>query len=240
MPDLFGIIGRPLDHSFSPDFFSKKFASEGIAAVYERFPLEKIEAFPELLKSRPELRGLNVTAPYKAAVIPYLNSLSKEAEHLQAVNCIAIHNGKLHGHNTDWQGFAESLPPLSSSDRALIIGNGGAARAVHYAFEQLHVECAHVCRQPGACDYSFENLSAERLQSFSIIVNATPLGTLGKGLPPLPYHALRSGQMLYDLVYNPAVTPFLAEGIARSLRVQNGLEMLRRQALLSWEIWQQP
>jgi shikimate dehydrogenase len=239
MPELYGIIGLPLEHSFSPDFFEKKFAAEGIAASYERFPLEQIEALPALLKMHPSLRGLNVTAPYKSAVIPFLDSISEDAEALGAVNCISIVNGKLHGFNTDWQAFAESLSFLRPGESVLILGNGGAAKALRYALGRLGITHHTVCRRPSAAGFSFENLSADTLQAHRLIVNSTPLGTLGKGLPPLRYEDLQSRQMLYDLVYNPPLTPFLNEGIRRGLLVKNGLEMLQRQALLSWEIWQQ-
>lgn len=240
MPELYGIIGFPLGHSFSPAFFRKKFEAEGIRAAYELFPLEKIEALPELIQTHPKLRGLNVTAPYKAAVIPFLDSISEDALAIGAVNCIAVQDGKLHGFNTDWKAFADSLSVLCGTREkpALVLGNGGAASAVRYAFGHLEIPCATVCRRPAGDALPFEAMSADRLRQYRLIVNATPLGTLGEGRPSLPYEALESSQMLYDLVYNPPLTPFLEEGLMRGLAVKNGLEILQRQAMLSWEIWQ--
>lgn len=238
MPELYGVIGYPLQHSFSPAFFKEKFGRESIDAHYEAFPLESIEALPVLVKDRPALRGLNVTAPYKSAVIPYLDALSEDADGLGAVNCISITDGKLRGFNTDWQAFAESLSFFDAHEPALVLGNGGAAKAIRYALTRLGIVHTTVCRRPADGEVSFANLSAALLRHHRLVINTTPLGTLGKGLPPLRYETLESRQFLYDLVYNPPLTPFLEQGLRRGLMVKNGLEMLQRQALLSWEIWQ--
>ncbi len=238
MANQYGLIGYPLEHSFSPAFFREKWERESIDAHYEAFPLAQMDDLPQLLRQHPGLHGLNVTAPYKTAVIPYLHSLSEDARSLGSVNCILIQDGQLHGFNTDWQAFLDSLPLLSPHNSALILGNGGAARAIRFGLGKIQVDAKLVCRQANFCDYSFDSLEGTDLATFELIVNATTLGTLNQGKPALPYDALQSHQILYDLVYNPPLTPFLNEGLRRGLFVKNGLEMLQRQALLSWEIWQ--
>ncbi|MBS1616258.1 MAG: shikimate dehydrogenase [Bacteroidetes bacterium] len=239
MTECFGIIGFPLSHTFSPAFFRQKFDQEAIDARYDAFPIHEIEALPALLRAHPELHGLNVTAPYKTAVIPYLHELSPDAKKLQAVNCILIEKGKLYGFNTDWQAFMDSLEGFPAIRSALIIGNGGASQAIRYGLEQLQASCTTLCRKPAVCDFSFEEFQADHLKQVQLIVQATTLGTLNEGKPELPYEALHSSQILYDLVYNPPLTPFLNEGLQRGLFVKNGLDMLHRQAILSWKIWQQ-
>lgn len=238
---LFGIIGRTLDHSFSPAYFQEKFQNEGIQAQYRAFPISSIECFPELLNAHPSLCGFNVTTPYKEQVIPYLNRLTKAAETIGAVNCVQFSQDKLIGHNTDWIGFSESLYPLLQADHqsALVLGNGGASKAVQYALSQLNLKYNTVSATPGKADWLYSELNSEIIQAHSIIINTTILGTLGNGTPAIPYSALTPNHLLYDLVYNPGITDFLAQGKAQGARIKNGLEMLRIQAEAAWKIWNQ-
>lgn len=233
------MIGYPLEHSFSPAYFRDKFFREGIDAVYDAFPLENIEALPRLLKAHPQLRGLNITTPHKQAVIPYLDVLSEDAQAIGAVNCIAIKNGKLCGYNTDWTGFRDSLQPLLQRyhTSALVLGNGGASLAVRYALDKISIPFHTVSATEGKADLLYSGLTPEMLQRHSVIINTTVLGTEGIGCPELPYDALIPAHLLYDLVYNPAVTPFLGKGIACGATIKNGQEMLERQATASWRIW---
>lgn len=239
--NLYGLIGYPLGHSFSPAYFSEKFLREGIDAAYAAFPLENIEALPLLLEAHPQLRGLNVTTPHKQAAIPYLNAISDDARTIGAVNCIAIKQGRLSGYNTDWTGFRDSLQPLLQPHHtlALVLGNGGASLAVRYALSRLNIPFHTVSETEGKGDFLYRDITPEILQEHAIIINTTILGTGGEGLPKLPYGALTPAHLLYDLVYNPAVTPFLAEGIKYGTTIKNGLEMLNLQAEGSWAIWQE-
>lgn len=236
----FGIIGYPLSHSFSPAYFKEKFEREGIDAAYDAYPLDDIAELPSLLASYPNMRGLSVTTPHKLTVFPYLDTISEDAQAIGAVNCIAIKEGKLSGFNTDWIGFRDSFIPLLTPRYwpALILGNGGASQAVQYALQQLGIAYSIVSRQRGAGKLSYDEVSPEIIASHPLIINTTTLGTLGEGLPPLPYEALSEGHLLYDLVYNPSLTPFLKQGLAKKATVKNGLEMLQLQAEAAWNIWQ--
>lgn len=238
---LFGIIGYPLKHSFSPKYFQQKFLREGIDARYEAFPLSSIAEFPKLLKQHPDLCGLNVTAPYKESVLPFLDEIDADAKAIGAVNCIHIAEGKLIGYNTDWLGFSESLKPLLQTRHcaALILGNGGASKAVRFALRQMNIAFKTVSATPGKADFLYSELDAAMLKAFPIIINTTILGTQGVGIPDLPYDGLTSGNLLYELVYNPPLTGFLAEGKARGAKVKNGEEMLVLQAEAGWELWNQ-
>jgi shikimate dehydrogenase len=241
MPEQYGLIGYPLTHSFSPDYFREKFEKEGIDAVYEAFSLEQISELPALLESHPRLRGLNVTTPYKQAVVTYMRSISEDVAAIGAVNCISIEDGELVGHNTDWIGFRDSLIPLLTPRLwpALVLGNGGASQAVQYALEQLGIAFTIVSRSKGEGVLAYEEVSADVLERHPIIINTTTLGTLGERKPEIPYEQVSEGHLLYDLVYNPALTPFLKEGLAKGATVKNGMEMLRLQAEASWNIWQE-
>jgi shikimate dehydrogenase len=236
----YGIIGYPLSHSFSPDYFREKFAREGIDADYDAFPLEDIADLSSLLVTYPNLRGLSVTTPHKQQVFPYLDEVSEDAQAIGAVNCIAIKDGKLSGYNTDWMGFRDSLIPLLAPRHwpALVLGNGGASQAIQYALQQLKIAYRIVSRQEGAGILPYEAVTRELIESHPLIINTTTLGTLGEGLPQLPYDTLNEGHLLYDLVYNPALTPFLEQGLAKHATVKNGLEMLQLQAEAAWNIWQ--
>lgn len=236
----YGLIGYPLGHSFSPAYFAAKFAREGISAKYGAFPLERIEDLPALIEARQDLRGLNVTTPHKQAVIPYLHALSGDAGVIGAVNCISMRAGRLGGYNTDWTGFRDSLKPLLQAHHtaALVLGNGGASLAVRYALHKMNLPFLVVSRRQGEASLLYSDVTPAILRQHPIIINTTVLGTEGKGCPDLPFEALRADHLLFDLVYNPAVTPFMKEGLKRGATVSNGLDMLERQAEASWEIWQ--
>lgn len=238
----FGLIGYPLEHSFSAGWFRERFAGAGITdAEYLNFPLKDIDGF-KALAGDGNICGLNVTAPYKESVIPFLDGLSEDAAAIGAVNCIVRENGRLKGYNTDWQGFRYSLERLTGKDRpsALILGSGGAAKAAAYALRSMGIEHKTVFssrRDEGFLKYG--DLDKDMIGSHRLIINATPLGTYPAtdGMPPLPYGLLGPEHYLFDMVYNPAVTRFLEEGRKRGCAVVNGLDMLHRQAELSWKLF---
>lgn len=240
---LFGLIGFPLSHSFSKKYFSEKFAREGLVdCAYELFPLERIDEFPVLLKQYPELAGLNVTIPHKTAVIPYLDELDAEAARVGAVNTIAIREGRTRGFNTDVHGFRQSLLeflPRPQGRGALVLGTGGAARAVAYVLRQLGMPFRFVSRRPGPDRLTYEALRSEHVEAVQLIVNTTPLGMSPnvETCPALPWEAIGPRHYLYDLVYNPAQTRFLQRGAQRGAHTLNGLRMLHLQAEKAWEIW---
>ena len=241
----FGLIGYPLGHSFSASFFSKKFKAEKIDAEYRNFPLEDIEEFNTLVKKEKTLVGLNVTVPYKEEIIPYLNSLSVTAEAIQAVNTISFKwiNDKLvlEGNNTDVIGFRRSLEQhlKSQHSSALVLGTGGSSKAVLHVLEQLGINYTVVSRTAGDKRITYGELDGKLVGDSSLIINTTPLGMHPKPetYPPLPYEALHSGHLLFDLVYNPAKTAFLARGEKYGAQIVNGHDMLIYQAEASWEIW---
>jgi shikimate dehydrogenase len=242
---LFGIIGFPLSQSFSPGFFAKKFSDEGLANCrYEAFPLPSIDLLPQILKENPSLVGLNVTIPYKTAVIPFLHSLSDEAKSIGAVNVIKIKDGQLVGHNSDVFGFEYSLrnflpDPFPKNLRALVLGTGGASKAVQFVLRKIGVPFLIISRSRSADFIDYQSITDEILQSHQLIVNTTPFGMAPQvdGCPPLPYQLLTPRHYLYDLVYNPAKTKFLSLGEARGCKLLNGLPMLYLQAEKAWEIW---
>ncbi len=243
----FGLIGFPLTHSFSKKYYDAKIEREQIPEVgYELYPIPDITDFPGLVEKDPQLVGVNVTIPYKIAVMRYLDQLSPEAEAIAAVNCIRIereNSGRpvLTGYNTDVYGFAESLRPLLKPhhDAALILGNGGAAKAVSFALAQLNIAHTVVSRSAGNGQLAYEQLDAAVIGIHPLIVNTTPLGTYPDvmGCPDIPYNLLGERHLLYDLVYNPPETEFLKRGQAQGAVIKNGLEMLERQAERNWEIW---
>ena len=238
----FGLIGKHITYSFSPGYFREKFALLGFEdCAYDIFDLSEISALPDLIENCPDLRGLNVTSPYKEAVIPYLDHMDPEADLIGAVNTIRISENKLLGYNTDVVGFMESLAPLlRKNDRAaLILGTGGASKAVARGLEQLGIAYRFVSRHPGPGLLTYEDLDTGVMEQFQILVNCTPLGTAPRieASPPIPYEGLGPTHLLYDLIYNPGQTTFLSRGAQMGARTKNGLEMLRIQAEASWEIW---
>lgn len=244
VPKLFGLIGFPLSHSFSRKYFSEKFAREGIADChYELFPIESIERLPELLEAYPNLHGLNVTIPYKQQVIPFLDSLDESAAAVGAVNVIKFSGQQLRGYNSDVFGFESSLQSFlqenhASPKQALVLGTGGAARAVCFVLEKLKISYTLVSRQPEEGQKSYDEVNAQ-IEQYPLIINTTPLGMAPKldSYPKLTYERMSAGHLLYDLVYNPETTEFMKRGLAQGLPVKNGLEMLYGQAEKAWEIW---
>lgn len=243
MKQQFGLIGFPLGHSFSRAYFTEKFAKEGIKAEYNNFELSDIAQLRELLAAYPELRGLNVTIPYKQSVIPYLDELSRESATIGAVNVIRVESdGRLKGYNSDVYGFTESIRRLLTSGvhtKALVLGTGGASCAVIHGLKDLGIEVTQVSRRKGAGDMTYDDLTPAVIADHTVIVNATPLGMhpdVGSS-PALPYEAVTEWHVCYDLVYNPLNTRFMQLCAERGARVANGIEMLHRQAERAWEIW---
>src|ERR1700722_9430687 len=229
----FGLIGYPLSHSFSQKFFTDKFQKEGIPdSIYQNFPLPSIEALSSLLRSEPSLSGLNVTIPYKEQVIPFLHGKNEVVEKTGACNCIAIKDGILYGYNTDTIGFERSLKKKLRSEHlhALILGTGGAAKAVEYVLQQLCIDYKLVSRNPdrSSGEIGYADIDASVMQSHTLIVNTTPVGMFPKTgeCPPLPYQDITPHHYLFDLVYNPEETLFLQKGKERGATVANGYEML--------------
>ncbi|QEC51521.1 shikimate dehydrogenase [Anseongella ginsenosidimutans] len=242
MKQLLGLIGYPLSHSFSKEYFRRKFEQEGISGyTYELFPLEKITSLPALLEQHPQLAGLNVTIPHKVAVLPYLQHLDETAAAIGAVNTIKISNGILSGYNTDAWGFSASLRPLLQPwhKKALILGTGGASKAVLHVLRSLGIDPLFVSRQPGNGQITYSQLDGAFIRDYPLIINTTPLGTFPdtESCPEILYNELSERNLLYDLVYNPAETLFLKKGKERGAAAINGMEMLRLQAEKAWEIW---
>ena len=243
--DKYGLIGYPLVHSFSISYFNEKFKNEGINAVYENYEIPTIEELPEIIDTNPQLRGLNVTIPYKGKVIGYLDAISPEASEIGAVNVIKItHKGKkaiLKGYNSDVTGFTRSIEPLLENfhKHALILGTGGASKAIDFGLRSLGVETLKVSRsvKPGTIRY--QDITPEMMKEWNVIVNCTPCGMYPHSdeAPLLPYEAMDSHTLLYDLIYNPDETQFMSRGKAHGAMVKNGLEMLLLQAFDSWEFW---
>lgn len=234
----FGLIGKSLSHSFSSSYFENKFSTNNLLdCSYQNFELENIDNIRSFVLEN-QLQGLNVTIPYKEEIIKHLDSLSEEALQIGAVNCISLNGDKLIGHNTDHYGFTKSITPFIQErhKKALILGTGGASKAIAYSLQKLEIEFEFVSRK-GKVNY--QNLSPYLQNGFSIIINTTPLGTHPKinAFPDLPYHLLDESFLLYDLVYNPKTTAFLQFGIERKCINKNGYEMLTFQAEKSWQIW---
>ncbi|MES2651441.1 MAG: shikimate dehydrogenase [Bacteroidota bacterium] len=242
----FGLIGFPLSHSFSKKFFSDKFEREQIVGCgYELFPIEKAESILTLIHQNPSLCGLNVTIPHKVAVMPFLNELDAAAAEIGAVNCISIKTENdtvvLKGYNTDAYGFEESLKPLLEKhhQKALIFGDGGAAKAVKYVLKQLAIPYLVVVRKQTENALLYEDITADLLNEYTLLINTTPLGMLPnlEACPPIPYQHLTDRHLAYDLVYNPEETLFLTKAKQQGAKIKNGLEMLYLQAERSWYIW---
>lgn len=240
----YGLIGFPLTHSFSKKYFTEKFERESIVDhAYELFPIQDISALPGVLTAVPELKGLNVTIPYKEQVIAFLDEQSAVVREIQACNCIRIIEGKLIGYNTDVIGFEKTLDRKLSQrhNRALVLGTGGAAKAVHYVLRNKGIEFLEVSRTPKDGCLTYADVSEEILLTHTLIINTTPLGMYPQvdESPALPYDKLTNQHYLYDLVYNPAKTKFLMEGERRGALIENGADMLVIQAEASWDIWNQ-
>ncbi len=240
----YGLIGKSLGHSFSKAYFTQKFQAAGIDSSYENFELSDISELTSLIASNPNLSGLNVTIPFKEVVMASLHDVDAEAAAVGAVNTLVIKAGKIKGYNTDVWGFRESLKPFLAHgmERALILGTGGASRAVAYALRQLGIEILFVSRNPQTDnEIKYDVLNEQAMKNFRLVINTTPLGMYPDtaSCPPLPYQYLRANHLLYDLVYNPQETTFIKMGKKMGAATTNGLAMLRLQADKSWEIWNQ-
>ena len=245
--DKYGLIGYPLGHSFSQNYFNEKFLSENIDAEYVNFEIPSIKEFPGIIKNNPDLKGLNVTIPYKEQVIQYLDDLSDNAKAIGAVNVIKFvsnkpgKKAKLTGYNSDVIGFQQSLEPLLKNQHqaALILGTGGASKAVRRGLENLGLSSQFVSRERSANVIHYEDITPQIMQEHTIIVNCTPVGLFPNvnKCPDIPYELLTPNHLLYDLLYNPNETLFLKKGKEYGAKVKNGLEMLLLQAFASWEFW---
>lgn len=237
----FGLIGKNISYSFSRKFFQEKFNQLQIDATYENFDLQHIEELKLVLQKNKSLNGLNVTIPYKESILPFLDELSPEAQQIQAVNTIKISNNQLIGYNTDAFGFMKSLFPILEKQHthALILGTGGASKAVANALKSMGIEYRFVSRNPQQQDLAYADLDETIIQEHQLIINCTPVGTHPKvkESPALHYQFLESSHLLYDLVYNPPITEFLAKGKIRGCSIYNGKKMLEYQAERAWQIW---
>ncbi len=233
---VYGLIGYPLAHSFSGKYFNERFKAGSLPHSFENFPIKEISELPSIIKKG--VAGLAVTIPHKEAVLPYLDELDPVAEAIGAVNCITINNGISRGHNTDAAGFEKSLPVLKKNVKALVLGSGGASKAVCYVLERKQIPYSIVSRQSSK-GKNYASLTAEDIREHLLIINTTPLGMYPgvSSKPSIPYHALTPEHFLYDLVYNPEETAFLKEGIERGAQIKNGLEMLYNQAEENWRLW---
>ena len=236
---IFGLLGKNIAYSFSRGYFTEKFRALGIDAVYKNFDVDTADAIPGLLHAQ-NLSGLNVTIPYKEAIVPYLRFLSDDARQIGAVNTVAFADGKTTGYNTDHIGFRDSLKPLLKPihRKALVLGTGGASKAVVFALKNLGIETQAVSRDPKPGESSYEEL-AVLMASHHIVVNTTPVGTYPDidEAPQIPYGQFTPDHIAYNLVYNPPETAFLKKAKAHGATVKNGLDMLRLQAEAAWEIW---
>ena len=240
--DQQGLIGYPLSHSSSPTYFNPKFKEIGLAAHYATYPLENIAQFCDLIQNI-SFKGINVTIPYKESIIPYLDEVDPVAKAVGAVNTIHFKNNKTIGYNTDASGFEKSLTEWLPSEHklnALVLGNGGAAKAVIYVLNKLQINFKIVSRNHTS-DVTYDNLTPEIFENHLLIINTTPLGMYPdvQKCPDLPYYLLNEKYFLYDLIYNPEKTLFLTEGLNRNSKIKNGYDMLIHQAEDAWKIWNQ-
>lgn len=246
---IYGLIGYPLEHSFSPSFFNDKFGRENINAVYKLFPLKRLSELPFILEKHPELKGFNVTIPYKEEIISHLDYVDEEAKYIHAVNTVIINKkgGEifLKGYNTDIYGFRNSIQPLIkklNNERALILGTGGTAKTVKYVLRQLGFDIYMATRSQNNKDekvLNYKDITGELMQKTGLVINTTPVGMYPniEKKPDIPYEFIHSGHILFDVVYNPPETSFLNEGKRRGAIIKNGQEMLELQAEKSWELW---
>lgn len=238
----YGLVGKNISYSFSKGYFTQKFADMGLSEhSYENFDLQHINEFRELVRNTQGLKGLNVTIPYKEEVLPFLTEMDKTAEQIGAVNTIKLRGKELIGYNTDAFGFQKSLELFLAEHHtdALILGTGGASKAVAFVLRQLGITYRFVSRNPAHDQIRYTDLNAETVRQYQIIINCTPLGTFPDVAqkPALPYPFLNKEHLLYDLIYNPSKTAFLLEGESHGATICNGLRMLELQAEKAWDIW---
>jgi shikimate dehydrogenase len=236
----FGLIGKSLSHSFSAKFFNGKFKAEGIDADYQLFEIEELNAIDKLI-SEHNIEGFNVTIPYKESIIPHLDEITKEAHEIGAVNCVVIKDGRKIGHNTDIVGIEASLHwlDIDSKPKALILGTGGASKAVQCALRRHDIEFKVVSRDASRGDITYDALTAETVSEHKLIINTTPVGMFPnvEDAPSIDYSTIGTKHRLFDLVYNPAKTQFLARGEERGAKTMGGMLMLQTQAIASWHLW---
>ncbi len=237
----FGLIGKNIDYSFSRKYFSEKFRKENLKDQYVNFDIATIEEFPSILENN-EITGLNVTIPYKEAIIPYLDKLDPHSNKIQAVNTIKFEkDGTITGYNTDYWGFLNALKPhlKPQHTNALILGTGGASKAIAYALELLDINYKFVSRKPENEQYSYSDLDKDILDSYTLIINCTPLGTHPKveACPDLPFQFISKQHLVFDLIYNPSETRLMKLSSEKGALTLNGLEMLKLQAEKAWNIW---
>ena len=237
----FGLVGKNISYSFSKGYFTSKFNDLGLENhSYENFDLQDIQQFQELIKDQG-LKGLNVTIPYKEQVIPYLDAMDKQAASIGAVNTIKITDHGTKGYNTDAYGFEQSLLPnlRTYHKKALVLGTGGAAKAIAYVLDQLGIDFCSVSRKPERFQIGYQDITQDILTSYKVIINCSPVGTFPniEDKPALPYEFIGKQHLLYDLIYNPEKTAFLSEGEKRGATAINGLDMLKFQAERAWQIW---
>lgn len=239
----YGLLGRNISYSFSKGHFTDKFNNENFeGCTYENFDIPEINFFPELIKNTTDLKGLNVTIPYKEEVIPFLDELSETAAEIGAVNTIKItKERKLKGYNTDYYGFQKSLEPLLQPQhkKALILGTGGASKGVAFALKELGITYKFVSRKASENAIDYSQINAKTFNEYQIIINSTPVGTSPNvdAFPPIPYEFFTENHIAYDLIYNPAETQFLKKAKEKGAQIKNGLDMLIYQAEKAWEIW---
>ena len=240
----YGLIGYPLGHSFSKKYFEEKFAAENITdAAFELYPIQKVESINEIISANKNLQGLAVTIPYKETVMPLLTHISEEAKIIGAVNCIKIKNGETTGYNTDVIGFQQSLQPILQAHHthALVLGTGGASKAVQYVLHKLKINFTVVSRTKNVIKniICYEEITKELLQKNKLIINCTPLGMspIENQCPEINYRNLTTTHLLFDLIYKPSTTLFLHNGLNHGCQIKNGLEMLALQAEENWKIW---
>jgi shikimate dehydrogenase len=239
----FGLLGRNISYSFSKGYFTDKFNNENFeGCTYENFDIQEIDSFTEILKNNTDLKGLSVTIPYKQAVLPFLDKLSKKAALIGAVNTIKItKKGKLKGYNTDYYGFKKALEPLLQPHhkKALILGTGGASKGVAFALNELDIAYTFVSREAKENAIDYDRINAITFDNYQIIINATPVGTSPntEAFPLLPYEHFTANHIAFDLIYNPAETQFLKKAKASGAQIKNGLDMLVFQAEKAWKIW---
>ena len=240
---VFGLVGKNIDYSFSKKHFTEKFSYEPfLNCQYQNFDIDNIDFFSDIVKNNPNLKGLNITIPYKEAVVPFLNKLSVKAAKIGAVNVIRFtKKGKLKGYNSDCYGFKKALKPLLQLNhkKALILGTGGSSKAVAFALEELKINYTFVSREPDEFSIGYDRINATTFDNYQIIINCTPLGTSPnvKEFPPIPYNFFTDKHIAFDLIYNPDVTQFLKKAKQKGAICKNGLEMLVFQAEKSWDIW---
>ena len=238
----YGLIGKNIAYSFSKKFFNEKFKKEGLAHSYQNFDIDTIELFKKIIKENTGIKGLNVTIPYKENIIPYLDTLDNQARIIGAINTIKVlEDGSLKGYNTDHYGFSKALSsyPAISNKTALILGNGGASKAIKYALDTLGYCCTTVSRTKTQDTITYNQVTKQVLEDHLLIVNTTPLGVAPDVLkcPEIPYRYLTKKHFLFDLIYNPQKTTFLKHGLANGATIANGSKMLEYQAQEAWSIW---